>query len=185
MAIPLPRSEPPHDQRGPDSEHAHDAGADPLAGRPHATQSLTGPQDASRTGFRDVVRCAAQRLHGAGWRVRYVQLVEATPWHIMASNGTKWRVVQVLAPGASANMRQEGRQMLGSTVMVPARLGTMEQWLAHIRPGGRIAFGTDLLSGYAWAGDDTSSDTLRDRLGRLAVQAGALTPSETRQPTLS
>jgi hypothetical protein len=124
--------------------------------------------------FSDIVQHAARRLAASGAQVLYLQCAAALPWHVIARAGAKWRIIQVLPPGSDAAQRREGRQQLGATAMMSARLGTMEQWFAHVRPGGRLAFGTDLLSGYAWGGAADSPEALGDRLASLAKGAGAI-----------
>ena len=40
----------------------------------------------------------------------------------------------------------------------------MQQWAAHIRPGGRVVFGAETLNGLAWMGLSDEGD-LPARLG--------------------
>jgi hypothetical protein len=99
-----------------------------------------------------LVELAAGRLAGDGWRVEAVRHEALADWHVVARRSGKWRVIQVLAPGTPAPARNDRRIGLGQTVRLAAKQGTMEQWMAHVRPGGRIVFGAEVLYGAMWAG---------------------------------
>jgi hypothetical protein len=86
------------------------------------------------------------------------------PWHVAAQRGAKWRVIQVLAPATGARERLSRRIQLGESAQLPACLGSMELWHAHVQPGGHLTFGCDALSGTAW-GTDRDEAHLRQRLG--------------------
>lgn len=127
--------------------------------------------------FADYVQEAARQLKASGWRVTQQQPSPAVPWHLAASKGLKWCVVQVLLPGTDANVLHDERQRLGAAARVPAKFGTMEQWLAHVRPGGVVAFGVHTLSGYAWGSAATSGRELAARFGAAPPAGQALTAS--------
>jgi hypothetical protein len=119
------------------------------------------------------VQEAARQLQVGGWRVTQQRASPGAPWHLAAAKGAKWRVVQILLPGTGATARHEERQRLGAAALVPAKLGTMEQWLAHLRPGGRVVFGMDPLSGHAWHTAFTSAHDLAARFGAVPVAPGS------------
>ena len=102
--------------------------------------------------WRQLVELAAVRLRGDGWRIEAVHHEPLADWHVAARRLGKWRVIQVLAPGTPPAARNHRRIGLGQTVRLAAKLGTMEQWAAHVRPGGRIVFGSEVLYGAMWAG---------------------------------
>jgi hypothetical protein len=85
-------------------------------------------------------------------------------WHVAARRSAKWRVVQVLEPGTTPAARNERRLGLGQSVRLAPKLGTMEQWVAHVRPGGGIVFGAEVLYGAMWAGVAPDAE-LAQRLG--------------------
>ena len=122
----------------------------------------------------EYVREAARQLTFGGWRVTQQQVDPAAPWHLAAAKGAKWRVVQILLPGTGAGERHAERLRLGVAALVPAKFGTMEQWLAHLQPGGRIVFGIDILSGHAW---HTAFTGAHDLVARFEPAPGAVAPS--------
>ena len=105
-----------------------------------------------QSGWPALVQLAATRLRAIGWDVAAVHYESAAPWHLAARRASRWRVVQVLAPATPAVVRQDRRRALGEAVRLTVKQGTMEQWSAHIRPGGRIVFGSEVLNGTIWAG---------------------------------
>lgn len=124
----------------------------------------TGTPGGALDSWRKLVDLAAVRLRGDGWRVAAVHHEPLAHWHVAARRSGKWRIVQVLSPGTPPAARNERRIDLGQTVRLAAKLGTMEQWAAHIRPGGRIVFGSEILYGAMWAGVAPDAE-LPTRLG--------------------
>ena len=108
----------------------------------------------------DFLREAAAVLEAQGWKVMKRQAVCEAPWHLAARKGEKWRLVQVLLPATSPTVCQEGRRQLGELAQLPARLGTMEQWMAHVRPDGRVTFGPYTLNPQIWGSDTQAVDRL-------------------------
>ena len=116
------------------------------------------------TVWRHLVTLAAERLNGDGWKVEATRQDPESPWHVAARRGQKWCVVQLLEPASAASTRQARRRDLGQSVRLTPRHGTMQQWAAHIRPGGRVVFGAETLNGLAWMGLSDEGD-LPARLG--------------------
>jgi hypothetical protein len=73
----------------------------------------------------------------------------------------------VLAPATAPADRQQERIRLGQAARLSGRTGTMEQWLGHVRPGGHVTFGHDVLTGAVWGGVDTPEE-LQLRFGHPA-----------------
>ncbi|MBI3969693.1 MAG: hypothetical protein HY332_00270 [Chloroflexi bacterium] len=108
---------------------------------------------------------ACTTLQARGWKiVGYQDGVEAV-WHIVAQKGAKLRVIQLVLPATEPSVLQDGRRLLGDAVRLPTNRGSMEQWLAHVRPDGHISFGPYILNGQRWA--DSQDDAL-ERLGLAA-----------------
>ena len=126
---------------------------------------------AAAAAWSELVGLAAAQLRAGGWRVEAMREEKLASWHLVARRGAKWCVVQILAPGTLAAARQTRRRELGETVRLAPRLGTMEQWGAHVRPGGRVMFGMETLSGTAWMGLPNEEE-LAERLGLASVQRG-------------
>ena len=112
----------------------------------------------------DLVREAARLLAGEGWTVKAVRHDAAAPWHVAAQRGSRWRVVQVQPPATGPHERLASVVRLGEAAQIPTKLGIMELWYAHVRPGGGLTFGHNVLSGSAW-GRDENGTHLRERLG--------------------
>lgn len=102
----------------------------------------------------DFVAEAARQLKSGGWDIAQRDS-HGDVWHIVARRGMKWRVVQVLVPATELATRQRDKLRLGNAAQLSFRAGSMEQWLAHIRPGGHVTFGRDVLRGTAWDGNET------------------------------
>ncbi|HEX2035127.1 MAG TPA: hypothetical protein VHS99_13160 [Chloroflexota bacterium] len=98
----------------------------------------------------DFLREAAAVLEAQGWKVTQCQTEDGVAWHLAARKGDKWRLVQVVLPATCPADCQEGRRRLGEAAQLPARLGSMEQWMAHIRPDGRVTFGPYTLNPQIW-----------------------------------
>jgi hypothetical protein len=109
----------------------------------------------------DFLREAAAALEAQGWKVARRQDAPGAAWHLAARKGEKWRLVQVMLPATDPHRCQDARRLLGEAAQLPARLGSMEQWMAHVRPDGRATFGPYTLNPQLW-GTDTSA---LDRLG--------------------
>ena len=115
--------------------------------------------------FELFVETAASVLTAEGWKVLKRDDAVDADWHLIAKKGHKLRIVQVSPPASDPDARQDGRQRLGESVRLPGPLGTMEQWLAHVRPDGHVTFGPYVLNAQHWA--DTNGDAL-ERLGVAA-----------------
>jgi hypothetical protein len=120
--------------------------------------------------FAQLVNLATAELAANGWKTLRCQVVESAPWHIAVCKGASWRVIQILTPASSAEQRQASRRALGLAAQLPGKMGSMEQWLAHVRPGGRVVFGVDHLSSTAWS-TGGSEVGIRERLGIKAASA--------------
>ncbi len=103
---------------------------------------------------------AAAVLEAQGWKVarRYPEC--DAPWHLAARKGEKWRLVQIMLPASAPAQCQEARKHLGEMAQLPARLGSMEQWMAHVRPDGRVTFGPYILNPQIWGSDNQAIDRL-------------------------
>ena len=112
----------------------------------------------------DFIAEAAKQLKAAGWRIARCQGGPDVAWHLAARRGGRWRVVQVLVPATLPASRQQERIRLGQAAQLTGRAGSMEQWLGHIRPGGHVTFGLDILSGSVWGRQETEQE-LTERLG--------------------
>lgn len=110
------------------------------------------------------IALAAQQLKADGWKIARCRADAEAAWHLAASKGTRWRVVQVLVPATAPAQRQLDKIRLGEAAQLAARVGSMEQWLAHVRPGGYVTFGRDVLSGFAWGLNEPEQQS-RERLG--------------------
>lgn len=97
---------------------------------------------------------AVRDITGQGWNVVQQQTDELAMWHLIARKGERWRVIQVVPPATAPSVRQSRRLDLGNAVRMPARAGSMEQWLAHVRPDGQVSFGPYLLNAQRWANSD-------------------------------
>src|SRR5688500_627461 len=86
--------------------------------------------------WKRLVGLASAQLRATGWTVEATHEERAAAWHVAARRGEKWCVVQILPPATTAAQRQQRRRELGSAVRLTPRRGTMEQWGAHVRPGG-------------------------------------------------
>lgn len=122
----------------------------------------------SASAWRSLVGLASAQLRAGGWRVEATQEERTAAWHVAARRGEKWCVVQILGPATTAAMRQTRRRELGEAVRLTPRRGTMEQWGAHVRPGGRVVFGMETLNGTAWMGLPDEAE-LAERLGLPAA----------------
>jgi hypothetical protein len=103
--------------------------------------------------FADLVQAVAKTLRASGWKVTRCCAEPDAAWHVVAYRATRWRVVQVVAPATVPAVRQAGRLRLSDAARLSARAGSMEQWLAHIRPDGRPVFGPHILTSQRWIGD--------------------------------
>jgi|GEM_PF-1377491 len=117
------------------------------------------------TEFADFVREAAVSLETQGWKIVQRSTDPDAVWHLIARKGHKYRVVQIVLPATGPAGRQNSRALLGEQVRLPSQLGTMEQWLAHVRPNGYVSFGPYVLNAQRWAGTDD------DPLRRLGLQS--------------
>jgi hypothetical protein len=108
----------------------------------------------------DFLREAAVVLEAQGWKVARRQTTIAAEWHLAARKGEKWRLVQVMLPATAPVVCQEGRRRLGELVQLPGRMGSMEQWVAHIRPDGRVTFGPYTLNPQIWGSDSGALERL-------------------------
>ena len=135
----------------------------------HSSYRAPAGADAS---WRRLVGLASDQLRATGWTVEVTHEERAAAWHVAARKGEKWCVVQVLPPATTAAMRQTRRRELGEAVRLTPRRGTMEQWGAHVRPGGRVVFGMETLNGTPWMGLPDEAD-VSGRLGVEAVSAAA------------
>ena len=113
--------------------------------------------------WRRVLASATARVRSSGWRVAQARAEPEATWHLVARRGAQWLVIQVLAPGSSGAERRARRRQLGEEVRLASRRGTMEQWFAHVQPGGHLVFGSDALNGLLWsaAGEDDAAIELR------------------------
>ncbi len=103
---------------------------------------------------------AAAVLEAQGWKVTQRHLEADAAWHLAARKGEKWRLVQIMLPATAPTHCQEGRRLLGEVAQLPARLGSMEQWMAHVRPDGRVTFGPYTLNPQIWGSDNQAIDRL-------------------------
>jgi hypothetical protein len=104
-----------------------------------------------------LIQGAATTLEAQGWTVIRKQTGPEDAWHVVArkgKNGKKLRVVQVVPPVVPSMVRQDRMMLLGETVRLPSTLGTMEQWLVHVRPGGYVTFGPYVLTAHRWPHDE-------------------------------
>jgi hypothetical protein len=105
------------------------------------------------TTLSDFLREAAAVLEAQGWKVMRRQESANAAWHLAARKGEKWRLVQIMLPATAPHRCQEARRLLGEAAQLPARLGSMEQWMAHVRPDGRVTFGPYVLNPQIWGSD--------------------------------
>jgi hypothetical protein len=145
--------------------------------RPPTSATSTVP-GAVRT-LDDFVAVAAQQLKAAGWKIARCRGGRDAPWHLAARKGERWRVVQVLAPATAPASRHHERIRLGQAARLSWRSGTMEQWLGHVRPGGHVTFGQDVLPG-AGRGQVETREALQLRFGR-GPRPAALEPPVTEE----
>ena len=103
---------------------------------------------------------AAATLEAQGWKVARRQSALGAPWHLAARKGEKLRLVQVLLPATASAQCQEGRRLLGELAQLPGRMGSMEQWMAHVRPDGRVTFGPYILNAQIWGSDNGAVERL-------------------------
>jgi len=99
-------------------------------------------------------------LEAQGWKVAHRQPECEAPWHLAARKGEKWRLVQIMLPASAPSHCQAARKVLGEVAQLPARLGSMEQWMAHVRPDGRVTFGPYTLNPQLWGNDTTALERL-------------------------
>jgi hypothetical protein len=130
--------------------------------------------EAQQDVFTLLINQAVRDLVGQGWNVLQQQTEEVAPWHLIVHKGERWRIVQLVAPATAPTLLQSRRLALGDAVRMPSRVGTMEQWLAHVRPDGHISFGPYVLNGQRWAGSD---EDWRANGGIEAVLAASEYPS--------
>jgi hypothetical protein len=123
----------------------------------------------------EFIAVAARQLKAAGWTIARCRGGRDAPWHLAARKGEQWRVVQVLAPATGPARRQQERLRLGQAARLSGRTGTMEQWLGHVRPDGRVTFGHDVLASAVWGTPETQPE-LRERLGLRARPEPRVTP---------
>jgi hypothetical protein len=112
------------------------------------------------TTLTEVLNEAVLVLEAQGWKVSRRQEKLDAPWHLAARKGEKWRLVQIMLPASTPAHCQEARRHLGEVAQLPARLGSMEQWMAHIRPDGRVTFGPYTLNPQLWGNDTTALERL-------------------------
>jgi len=129
---------------------------------------MTGVSGGAMRAWERLVDLATTRLRSDGWSVAAVHREPLAPWHVAATKASRWRVVQILPPATPATDRHDRRLSLAHSVRLAAKQGTMEQWLAHTRPGGRVIFGAEILYGQMWAGVAPESE-LPQRLGLSQV----------------
>jgi hypothetical protein len=134
--------------------------------QPGADGAVPDAPEGNRT-LDDFIAAAARQLKAAGWKISRCRGGRDAPWHLAAHKGDRWRVVQVLAPATAPADRQQERIRLGQAARLSGRTGTMEQWLGHVRPGGHVTFGHDVLTGAVWGGVDTPEE-LQLRFGHPA-----------------
>lgn len=103
---------------------------------------------------------AAVVLEAQGWKVMQRLAEPDAPWHLSARKGEKWRLVQIMLPASAPASCQEARKHLGEVAQLPARLGSMEQWMAHVRPDGRVTFGPYTLNPQLWGSDNQALERL-------------------------
>ncbi len=108
----------------------------------------------------DFLKEAAAVLEAQGWKVTQRQCGQEAPWHLAARKGEKWRLVQVMLPASTPLHCQAARKVLGELAQLPARLGSMEQWMAHVRPDGRVTFGPYTLNPQLWGSDTQALERL-------------------------
>lgn len=108
----------------------------------------------------DFLKEATAVLEAQGWKVARRQNVTSAPWHLAARKGEKWRLVQIMLPATAPAYCQEARKLLGELAQLPARLGSMEQWMAHVRPDGRVTFGPYTLNPQIWGNDNAALERL-------------------------
>jgi hypothetical protein len=121
-----------------------------------------------RDAFHALVQEAVAVLLGENWRVLRRQEEQDAPWHLLVAKGQRLRVIQLIAPATPARARQASRERLGATVQMPSVLGTMEQWLAHVRPDGRTRFGPYVLNAQRWSNAPWDATGALVRLGVAA-----------------
>lgn len=121
----------------------------------------------------ELLEQAVHELSGQGWKIMGRQDEDDASWHLLARKGSRWRVIQLLPPAVTPQERQARRLELGDTIRMPSRSGTMEQWLAHLRPDGHLSFGPYVLNAQRWAGSDQQwwAEGNLSSLGRFAVAA--------------
>jgi hypothetical protein len=114
--------------------------------------------DTSKQSFALLVEQAASQIAGQGWTILKRETDDEAAWHIVAAKAKRLRVVQIVPPATPPTVRQEARLRLGEAARLPGSLGSMEQWLAHVRPDGRCLFGAFLLNAQRWATTAPYSD---------------------------
>ena len=113
---------------------------------------------------------AVRQLQANGWNVARRQSDSDAVWHVAAKKGERWLVVQVLVPATAFTSRREDKLRLSQAAHLAGKVGRMEQWLAHVGPGGSVSFGHDTLSSTAWASAE-SDQQFRERLGLEEVSS--------------
>jgi hypothetical protein len=115
---------------------------------------MTGAKLCSQTKGDEVLRqcvlAAVADLEAHGWAILRRRSGSGDAWHIVSMKGARLRVIQIVPPATPAARRQQGRALLGERTHVPASLGTMEQWLAHLCPDGRVIFRPYVLHPRHW-----------------------------------
>ena len=113
---------------------------------------------------------AAKQLRADGWVIARSHSGAEAAWHVAARKGARWLVVQVLAPATAFASRRADKFRLGHEAHLPNKMGKMEQWLAHVRPDGKVTFGHDALSSSAWVTTESDQQAC-ERLGLIADEA--------------
>ncbi|MBI3974169.1 MAG: hypothetical protein HY332_23060 [Chloroflexi bacterium] len=108
----------------------------------------------------EFLESAAAVLEAQGWKVARRQTTLDAPWHLAARKSEKWRLVQIMLPATAPAKCLEARRLLGEMAQLPARLGSMEQWMAHVRPDGRVTFGPYTLNPQIWGSDNGAIERL-------------------------
>jgi hypothetical protein len=125
-----------------------------------APPAAPAPEPPPSGAFARLVCQAGATLQAQGWVVVRRHPHPDAAWHFAVRRGKRWRVIQLVLPAAAPAERQRRRRVLGEAARLPLRLGSMEQWLGHVRPDGRVAFGRDVLHGQRWAESPQADEAL-------------------------